>query len=328
MGLEPALYPHAPAAKGERRGVCPPLPREKSFLEKRGDKAVALPGMKDLNYEAEYNNSARVPEFPVIAARWQSASAAYRQVARAELNLPYGTGERQRYDLFFGNGASAPLVVYVHGGYWQWTDRSMYSFVATTLNAAGLDVAIPSYSLCPDTSVLKIIEELQACLANLWRKTKIRPLVIGHSAGGHLTSAMLGTRWESADGVPDDLVGAGLAISGIFDLRPLVHTTINQGLGLDDAAAKTVSPRFWPPPPRERTFVAVVGANESSEFRRQSRDIADHWRAAGVRTECIEIEGANHFTVLDQLAQAGSTLNTRVIGLAHEVHNAVARGHS
>lgn len=130
---------------------------------------------------------------------------------------------------------------------------------------------------------------------------------------------MLATRWESADGVPDDLVGAGLAISGIFDLRPLVHTTINEALGLDDAATRAVSPRFWPPPPRGRTFVAVVGANESSEFRRQSRDIAEHWRAAGLRTECIEMDGANHFTVLDELAHPGSTLNTRVISLANEV---------
>jgi arylformamidase len=208
------------------------------------------------------------------------------------------------------------LLVYVHGGYWQSGERSMYSFIAKAFNSAGLNVAIPSYSLCPTVSVLNIVDELRRCLAQLWRKTKARPLVIGHSAGGHLTAAMLATRWETATAVPRDLVHAGIAISGIFDLRPLVLTSINRALGLDDAAARAASPRFWPPPAKERAFVAAVGASESREFKRQSREIADHWGAASVRTEYAEIEGASHFTVIDQLAQPGSALNARVISLA------------
>jgi arylformamidase len=173
-------------------------------------------------------------------------------------------------------------------------------------------------------SVMTIVDEVGLCLLELWRKTNVRPLVVGHSAGGHLAAAMLATRWERVDGVPDDLVRAVISISGVFDLRPLVHTSINDALGLDDAAAHAASPVFWPPPPADRVFVAAVGASESREFRRQSRKIADHWAGAGVRTEYLSIEGANHFTVIDHLTQPGSTLNARVIGLAHEIQREFA----
>jgi arylformamidase len=275
--------------------------------------------MTSVDYEAEYNNRARVPDSPAIAARWRAASAAYRQTAHAELDQHYGTGERQRYDLFYGDALGGPLIVYVHGGYWQWGDRSTYSFIAETFNSVGLNVAIPSYSLCPTVSVMKIVEEMRQCLAQLWTKTSVRPLVIGHSAGGHLTAALLATRWETVNGVPNDLVRTGIAISGIFDLQPLVHTSINAALGLDDSTAHASSPRFWTPPAKDRALVAAVGAGESREFRRQSREIVGQWATAGVRAEYAEIERANHFTVLDRLAQPGSTLNTRVIRLAHEL---------
>jgi arylformamidase len=271
-----------------------------------------------LDYEAEYNNSARVPDFPAIGARWKAASTAYRQEAHADLDQYYGPGDRQRYDLFYGDGTGAPLVVYLHGGYWQSGGRSLYSFIARAFNSSGVSVAIPSYSLCPAVSVLTIVDEVRRCLAQLWRKTKTRPLVIGHSAGGHLTATMLATRWETVAAVPGDLVRAGIAISGIFDLRPLVHTSINDALGLDASAAQAASPRLWPPPSNEQAFVAAVGADESPEFRRQSREMSDHWGAAGVRTEYAEIEQANHFTVVDQLAESGSALNRRAMSLVNE----------
>jgi arylformamidase len=275
--------------------------------------------MASLDYEAEYNNSARVPEFPAIVARWEAASAAYRGVARADLDQPYGPGERHRYDRFYANEPGAPLLVYVHGGYWQSGDRSLYAFVAQAFNRAGFDVAIPSYPLCPEASVLDIVDDLRRCLVQLWSRTYVRPLVIGHSAGGHLTAAMLATRWETVAEVPDDLVRAGVAISGVFDLRPLVPTSINDALHLDAASAEAASSRFWPPPAPGRAFVAAVGAEESPEFRRQSREIADHWGAAGVRAECAAVEGANHFTIIDQLVRPGSALNECVVRLANDL---------
>jgi arylformamidase len=275
--------------------------------------------MGNIDYEAEYNNRRRVPDHPAIAARWQAASDACRRTARGELDQPYGPGERQRYDLFRAGSGPAPLVVYIHGGYWQRGERQAYAFLAPALNAAGLDLALPSYTLCPAASVMDIVAELRLFLAALWAKTGTHPLVTGHSAGGHLTAAMVATDWSQVVGVPADLVRAGVAISGVFELAPLVGTSINDLVGLDEASALAASPLLWPPPPKGRTLVAAVGGDESAEFLRQARDIAEAWGRAGVKTECLVVPGTNHFTVVDALTDPKSALFARVTALAREV---------
>jgi len=264
-----------------------------------------------LDYEAEYNNRQRVPEYAEINARWQAASAAYRATARAALDQTYGAGERHRYDLFLAGEANAPLVVYVHGGYWQRGDRKDYAFLAQALNARGLDVALPSYALCPTVSVTDIVAALRSFLVALWRKTGKRALLTGHSAGGHLTAAMLATDWSAVPGVPTDLVRTGIAVSGVFDLGPLVGTSLNDALGLDAPAARAASPLFWPPP-AGRVLVAAVGGAESAEFRRQSREIATSWQSAGVSCQYLEVPGANHFTVVDELVNPDSALSAKL----------------
>ena len=270
-----------------------------------------------MDYEVEYNNRRRVPEYEEIYAGWQRASAAYRRSARAELDQTYGPGERHRYDLFLAGEVDAPLVVFIHGGYWQRGGREDYAFLAQALNARGLDVALPSYSLCPAVAVLDIVAELRAFLAELWAKTGRYALLTGHSAGGHLTAAMLATDWRGVAGVPADLARTGLAISGVFDLPPLVGTSLNEALGLDAAAARAASPMFWPPPAAGRALVAAVGGAESAEFLRQSRHIVTAWQSAGVGCQYLEVPGANHFTVLDELVDADSTLCAKVAELAH-----------
>jgi arylformamidase len=273
--------------------------------------------MAALDLEAEYNNRRRVPAHAEHAARWQTASAAYRQAAMdAELDLAYGPKERNRYDLFRAGDAKAPLVVYIHGGYWQRGDRKDYSFLAKELNAAGIDLALPSYTLCPSASVMDIIGELRACLVAVWKKTGKRPVVTGHSAGGHLTGAMAATDWSRMADAPADLVRAGVPISGVFELEPLIPTSINDLVGLDAASARAASPLLWPPPRKGLKVIAAVGGDESSEFLRQSRVVAEAWARAGLETECLVVPGTNHFTVVDELAKPGSALFGAVLRLA------------
>lgn len=152
--------------------------------------------MTAIDYEAEYNNRQRVPEHAEINERWALLAAAYRLAGDTRMNQPYGKRERQRYDLFWAADKDAPVVAYIHGGYWQRGDRKDYSFVARELNANGITVAIPSYSLCPAVSVMEIADDIQLCLAALWKQTKQRPVVVGHSAGGHLTAEMLARDWS------------------------------------------------------------------------------------------------------------------------------------
>jgi len=279
-----------------------------------------------IDYEAEYNNRLRVTEYPAILARWQAAATVARQAAGAELDQAYGAGERQRYDLFRAAERTAGLVVFIHGGYWQLGERQLYSALGHALATAGagadagadagIDVAVPSYSLCPAVSVMQIVDELRRCLAVLWARTQQRPVVIGHSAGGHLTAALLATDWRAVPGVPADLVRAGLAISGVFELAPLLATSFNAALRLDPATAAAASPLYWPPPPRGRTLVAAVGADETREFHRQSLRLVESWGGAGVETEYLPVAGRNHFTILDELTDPGSALFGRVVSLA------------
>jgi arylformamidase len=266
-----------------------------------------------IDYEAEYNNRARVPENPAIMAGWARDAAAWRE-HHAPRSIPYGPSPRNSIDFFPGEGEGA-IVVFIHGGYWQALDGSFFSHLAAGLNAHGIAVAIPSYDLCPAVCVDDIIQQMRAATRELARLG--RSFVIsGHSAGGHLAACMLATDWPAFDAsLPAALVVAAYTISGLFDLGPLVETSINKALHLDPATARAASPLFWKVPERG-SLDAVVGGNESAEYFRQSRTIADTWGAAGVATRFGTIPGANHFTAIAPLADPNSAMVLRLRQLA------------
>jgi arylformamidase len=279
-----------------------------------------------VDYETEYNNRARVPEHPDIFARWAREAEDYRAEAmkerRAELGLSYGESLRQFIDLFSPRpGVTAPLALFIHGGYWRSLDPSLFSHMARGLNSRGVAVAVVGYDLCPEVTIAEIIEQIRHACLFLWLRTGRRMMIYGHSAGGHLAGAMVATDWhERYPKAPADLVPAAYSISGLFDLTPLVHVTMAQDLQLDDAQARQVSPLFWPAP-AGRVFDAVVGGLESSEFLRQSRVIAEAWGKAGARTRYEEIAGTNHFTVIDALPDPQSAMVARLAELAQTVQN-------
>ena len=272
--------------------------------------------MVEINYEKEYDNRARVPEHPQIFARWATDAESYR----ASLSGPqlkrvnYGPTRREVIDLFDAR-PGAPLAVFIHGGWWRNFDPSLFSHFAIGLNAHQIGVALPGYNLCPQVGIADIIDEMRRALLALWRRYHTRMLVLGHSAGGHLTAALLATNWPSLDPTaPNDLVPAGYAISGVFDLMPLLYVSMNQDFGLDEEGARKNSPVSWPAP-RGLVLDAVVGGRESNEFLRQSRLIADVWGKAGVATRYEEISEANHFTVLDPLTDPNSAMVERLLAL-------------
>ncbi len=273
-----------------------------------------------INYEAEYNNRRRVPEHEAIAARWAKASDQRRAAGDVIADQPYGPGDRHRYDLYrakrSGSG-SAPLVVYIHGGYWQRGDRKGVGFVASALNARGLDVACPSYSLAPAVPVATIVEELRQCLRALFERLKVHPVVVGHSAGGHLAAAMLATDWSGYPGIPSDLVRSAYALSGVFDPTPLIGTSLNDALRLDVASAAAVDLIRGRTPPATATMVAAVGGDESAEFIRQALALAAVWSNAGVKAECVVVPNANHFTIVDEVARPESATLARIVSMAN-----------
>ena len=274
-----------------------------------------------INYEVEYDNRARVPEHPEIFARWEREGAAYRAaVHNVKLAIPYGPSTRQAVDLFPAkNDAEAPFAMFIHGGWWRSLAPSMFSQMAAGPNARGISVAVVGYDLCPKCSIADIVDQMRAACLMLWRKRRQRIFVYGHSAGGHLAACLVATDWRTlSPDAPADLVPAAYAISGVFDLLPLVHVSQNQDLRLDEAEARRMSPLYWPVP-AGRSLDAVVGALESSEFLRQSKSIVEVWRQENALTRYEEIVGTNHFTVVDPLNDPNSAMSARVAALAHSV---------
>lgn len=273
--------------------------------------------MSDVDYEVEYNNRARVPENPALMAGWARDAAAYRDT-HAPRRIAYGPGPRHVIDVFAGQdnaNDSAPLAVFIHGGYWQALDGSWFSHMARGLNAHGISVAVPTYDLCPQVSVADIIMQMREAMLEL-AKLSDRLIVSGHSAGGHLAACMLATDWKAYDAsLPPNLVSATYAISGLFELEPLVPTSINKALRLDQATARATSPLFWQPP-MYGSLDAVVGEVESAEYHRQSRSIVEAWGNAGIATQYGSVPAANHFTAIAPLADPASSMTLRLKELA------------
>lgn len=265
-----------------------------------------------MDAQAEYDNRARVPEHPAIIEGWARDAAVFRAAwPHADLGLAYGPGERERLDLFRpGPGEAWPLALFLHGGYWQALDRSFFSHVARGPLADGVAVAVASYGLCPSVPLARIVDQARTAAVFLHRRFGRRMLAFGHSAGGHLAAMLMATEWRAvAPALPADLVPAALPISGVFELEPLLPTTVAEALRLTAEEARALSPRWLPPPCG--TLHVVVGEEESGEFIRQSKDFATAW-GGGFET----LAGRNHFTVLAPLAQPGSGLAARVAPLA------------
>lgn len=262
--------------------------------------------------QAQYSARAAVPEHPAIFARWRADAAAYREAAlaagRARLGLAYGPDARERIDLFLPGGPDpAPLHVFFHGGYWQSMERSDFSALAITPNAAGLAVAIVGYPLCPAVTLARIVSAARSAIAWLAcadiPEIRATPMhVAGHSAGGHLAAMLALTDRAGVEPSATRVPLGGIApVSGVFELEPLVHTEINGALGLDTPTARALSPLGGAPQPGCR-LDAFVGAEESAEFRRQSRAFVDAWRERADDAAVLHrIAGRNHFTVLDAL---------------------------
>ena len=255
-----------------------------------------------MDLEAEYNNRAKVPDHAAIQARWQAEAASFRAAhPHAEPGVPYGPTPRQAMDIFWPDaGRTAPLALFLHGGYWQRNDRSGFSHLARGLLAHGVAVALPSYDLCPQVTLAALVEQVRDAAAFLARRHGRGMLASGHSAGGHLAAMLLATDW-AARGLPAPAITAALPISGLFDLPPLTHTSVNDALRLNGAEAHRLSPLFLPRPAGR--LHAVVGGEEGIEYTRQARSIAAAW---GGRWESLP--GRNHFTVVEPLVDPESGL--------------------
>jgi arylformamidase len=263
--------------------------------------------------EREYNIRARVPEYPAIFSRWAEQGAATRRLHACLLDLAYGDEPAERLDIFPARQEPSPLLVFFHGGYWRSLDKSDFSWVAPSLVQQGVTVALVNYGLAPQTPLEDMVRQALAAIAWLYRKAerygidRDRISLCGHSAGAHLAALSMAALWSVyADDLPADLVKGVLALSGVYDLEPLLYAPfLNVDLKLDHERARHLSPLTYPARPGVRLITAVGGA-ESTEFARQTALIGQRWRSNRVRD--VPMPGCNHYEVIDALPDPASPL--------------------
>ncbi len=267
---------------------------------------------KDLPLEVGYNLRLRHPDFEDHFAIWESESARVREALDCTLDVRYGDGPNMTLDMFPAGRAGAPIQVFIHGGYWRAMDKASYSFPAEGFVAAGGAVVSFNYALAPAVTLDTIVEQCRTALE--WIADNAGRLngdpsgifVSGHSAGGHLTAMMLCTDW-AARGRPADLVKGGTAISGIFDLAPIIETSINDDARLDPESAARNSP-ILNLPAEGAPLIAAVGAGETSAFIAQNRALAEAWEERGFDTTLMEIPGLHHYNVVNEMGRPGAAL--------------------
>jgi arylformamidase len=284
--------------------------------------------------DAQLNNRLRVPAFATHLQRWREDSERVRHSLPCTLDLSYtadGTdGPAQTLDVFpaapnstarkTAKGAAAPVLVFIHGGYWRGLDKADHSFVAQEFTQAGACVVIPNYALCPAVSIEQIV--LQQVQALAWVHRSIaqhggdasRITVIGHSAGGHLAAMLMCCDWQRVgQDLPARLVRHAMGLSGLYDLAPMMASPYLQSdLRLTREQVKRCSPAYLPTPAGQ--FWALCGADESDEFLRHNALIEKAWgsRCVSVRQALV---GLQHFSILESLCSPGSRAHT----LAHEL---------
>ncbi|MPS29944.1 MAG: alpha/beta hydrolase [Alcaligenaceae bacterium] len=270
----------------------------------------------------QYNARASVPDFDACVREYaELAEAAVRRCA-AVRDLHYGMGAAERLDIFLPVAARqpAPVFVFIHGGYWRSQTKEDAPIMAPVFNAAGVAVVPVEYTLLPEATLGETVREMRSAVAWIHRHAdrygldRDRIYVGGSSAGGHLAGMLAATGWQDKYGVPDDAVKGVLALSGLFDLRPLCEINVNEWLRLYPDQAGRLSPMFSLPR-RGLPMVTAVGGLETDGFKNQTAAYEAACREVGVEVTRVEAAHCNHFNLLCELAKAESALTRATLAM-------------
>jgi len=273
----------------------------------------------------EYSPSSCVDDIMVYINDYtkHSKEAQHKLSYRSDLAYSDNVGELLDY---FPAQSDGPLMVYMHGGYWQKLGKDDSCLMAPGLLEQGINVAVIDYTLAPQASINQMIS--QCCRAVAWLVTQAGELgfdakkvvIAGSSAGGHLCASVLQAAQQNLHGLSAKSISGAVLLSGVYDLRPLVNTYINDPLNLTIDSAKDLSPGLYSNQGFAPCIIAY-GSNETQEFKRQSQEYHQQLLSDGVSSVCFEVAERNHFDIVFDLAIEGSSINQQMNLLIAELAN-------
>lgn len=274
---------------------------------------MILHGISD--WDNAYANGANIANGDAWPSAWVKPARAYREQlaaeGRARLDIAYGEGPKNRFDLFLPKGDPTGVVIFVHGGYWKQFDKSSWSHLANGPVERGYAVAMPTYTLCPDIRIAGITAEIGKAVSAIAGRFEGPMFLAGHSAGGHLVTRMICADSPLSDPLRKRISHV-VSISGLHDLRPLMRTGMNATLGIDEVEAIAESPALKRPMEHAR-LTCWVGGAERSEFIRQNALLANVWLGLGAETCKVEEPDRHHFNIVDGLADPDHPLTRTLL---------------
>lgn len=264
------------------------------------------------DWDDAYNNGGNIPNSTYIMKSWPIEAQQFREQSKCQIDIAYGTTSREKYDLFEPKSPSKGLFTFIHGGYWQSTDKSTWSHLAKGAVDAGWTVFIPGYELCPNVDIAAITQMMTKAICHAAEKVSGPIILTGHSAGGHLVTELVTNDTKLPKSMSDRIEHV-VPISGLFDLRPLLKTKLNTALQLTPQLAYQASPAFKEPL-EETRLTAWVGGSERPEFLRQNALLPNIWLGLGAKTQAIEDPDKHHFDVIDGLTDQHSSLMKTILG--------------
>ena len=263
--------------------------------------------------DAQYNASLSVSDPAAQMQHYVQCAERARSTLSCVLDVPYGASAAETLDIFPAAAAGAPVFVFIHGGYWRALSSKDFSGVALGLQPLGITTVLVNYALCPQVDLDEITRQARSALAWVLRHIgehggdPSRVAVGGHSAGAHLSAMCLQTDWAGVYGLAQDPLKAALLVSGLYDLEPLRKSYLQPVIRLDDGLIQRNSPAHHVHPCSTPVWVSW-GAEETTEFARQSQLYHDAWRTAGNTGELASLPMANHFTAIHGFEDPASPL--------------------